>query len=559
MPQDAFTLRYVIKELDNKLRGGKVSRINQPEKDELTLFIYTANGTVKLEICAHAQNCRLNIGEPDKHNQKAALSFCMLLRKHLQNAEVLSVTQPGFERIAAIKFDCTGDFERAERILYCEIMGKYSNVILTENGKILGAMKTTSLESGARRILFTGAQYELPAPQGKADPTDLSALEEAMNGSVGGADFIADKITGISYATAADIEAAFGGTASAKDVYRYVSGEFFSPCVTYKNGAPNDFKACCFYGDKKPYTTLLGAQSAYYSYVCAKKTFEDKKRKLDSALRSAEKKCEKRLGIILSRLEECRDIEDVKLKGELITANIYAIERGAKQLKAVNYYDENMPEITIALDERLTPAQNAQKYYKRYAKLKRTVVALSSQKEETEEEKAYLESIRSSINAADDIMDFEEAETELISLGLIKAENAPKGKKKESPRAPFRRYIYSGFTIIAGRNNMQNERLTKSLGEKDIWLHTQKYHSSHVAILADGREVPEDVIKVAAEICAYYSEARSGAKVPVDYALKKYVKKPSGAKPGFVIYTNYKTALAEPVKHEELAVSETDF
>lgn len=559
MPQDAFTLRYVIKELDNKLRGGKVSRINQPEKDELTLFIYTANGTVKLEICAHAQNCRLNIGEPDKHNQKAALSFCMLLRKHLQNAEVLSVTQPGFERIAAIKFDCTGDFERAERILYCEIMGKYSNVILTENGKILGAMKTTSLESGARRILFTGAQYELPAPQGKADPTDLSALEEAMNGSVGGADFIADKITGISYATAADIEAAFGGTASAKDVYRYVSGEFFSPCVTYKNGAPNDFKACCFYGDKKPYPTLLGAQSAYYSYVCAKKAFEDKKRKLDSALRSAEKKCEKRLGIILSRLEECRDIEDVKLKGELITANIYAIERGAKQLKAVNYYDENMPEITIALDERLTPAQNAQKYYKRYAKLKRTVVALSSQKEETEEEKAYLESIRSSINAADDIMDFEEAETELISLGLIKAENAPKGKKKESPRAPFRRYIYSGFNIIAGRNNMQNERLTKSLGEKDIWLHTQKYHSSHVAILADGREVPEDVIKVAAEICAYYSEARSGAKVPVDYALKKYVKKPSGAKPGFVIYINYKTALAEPVKHEELAVSETDY
>lgn len=558
MPQDAFTLRYVIKELDNKLRGGKVSRINQPEKDELTLFIYTANGTVKLEICAHAQNCRLNIGEPDKHNQKAALSFCMLLRKHLQNAEVLSVTQPGFERIAAIKFDCTGDFERAERILYCEIMGKYSNVILTENGKILGAMKTTSLESGARRILFTGAQYELPAPQGKADPTDLSALEEAMNGSVGGADFIADKITGISYATAADIEAAFGGTASAKDVYRYVSGEFFSPCVTYKNGAPNDFKACCFYGDKKPYPTLLGAQSAYYSYVCAKKAFEDKKRKLDSALRSAEKKCEKRLEIILSRLEECRDIEDVKLKGELITANIYAIERGAKQLKAVNYYDENMPEITIALDERLTPAQNAQKYYKRYAKLKRTVVALSSQKEETEEEKAYLESIRSSIDAADDIMDFEEAETELISLGLIKAENAPKGKKKESPRAPFRRYIYSGFTIIAGRNNMQNERLTKSLGEKDIWLHTQKYHSSHVAILADGREVPEDIIKVAAEICAYYSEARSGAKVPVDYALKKYVKKPSGAKPGFVIYTNYKTALAEPAKHEELTVSETD-
>ncbi len=556
MPQDAFTLRYVIKELDKKLRGGKVSRINQPEKDELTLFIYTASGTVKLEICAHAQNCRINIGEADKHNQKAALSFCMLLRKHLQNAEVLSVTQPGFERIAAIKFDCADDFERAERVLYCEIMGKYSNVILTENGKILGAMKIASLESGARRILFTGAMYELPAPQGKADPTDLGAIESAMCGSSGGADFIADKITGISYSTAVDIEAAFGGKASAQDVYRYVGGEFFSPCVTYRNGAPDDFKVCCFYGDKKSYPTLLEAQSAYYAYVCAKKAFDDKKRKLSSALRSAEKKCEKRLSIILSRLAECRDIEDVKLKGELITANIYAIERGAKALKAVNYYDENMPEITIALDDRLTPAQNAQKYYKRYAKLKRTVVALSGQKKETEEEKAYLESIHCALDSADDMRDFEEVETELASLGLIKEENAPKGRKKESPKAPFRKYLYMGFTIIAGRNNVQNERLTKSLKESDLWLHTQKYHSSHTAILTEGREVPEEVIKVAAEICAYYSEARSGSKVPVDYALKKYVKKPSGAKPGFVVYTNYKTAMAEPKKHEELAIKE---
>lgn len=556
MPQDAFTLKYVIKELDEKLRGGKVSRINQPAKDELTLFIYTANGTVKLEICSHAQNCRINLAEGDKHSPKEAQAFCMLLRKHLQNAQILSVTQPRFERIAAIKFDCAGDFERAERVLYCEIMGKYSNVILVENGKILGAMKTATLESGAKRILFTGAAYELPAPQEKTDPTDTAALAAAMQGRRCDADFIANNVTGICYSTALDIEAAFGGDATAEDIARYVSGEFLSPCVTYKKGAPDDFKACCFYGEKKSYPTLLQAQTAYYAYVCAKKTFEDKKRRLEGALRTAEKKCEKRLGIILTRLEECKDMESVKLKGELITANIYAIERGASKFTAVNYYDENSPEITIQLDSRLTPAQNAQKYYKRYAKLKRTVAALSVQKKETEEEKAYLESIRCQLEAADDMRDFEEAETELTALGLIKAENAPKGKKRQTPAAPFRRYEYMGFTIIAGRNNMQNERLTKGLAPADMWLHTQKYHSSHVGILAEGRQVPEEVIKVAAEICAWYSQARDGAKVPVDYTLKKFVKKPSGAKTGFVVYTDYSTALATPDRHPELAISD---
>ena len=551
MPQDAFTLRYVIRELDERLRGGKVSRINQPAKDELTLFIYTQKGTVKLEICAHAQNCRLNIAEGGAHVQQAALSFCMLLRKHLTGAVIKSVAQPGFERIAAITLDCAGDFDRAERVLYCEIMGKYSNVILTENGRILGAMKTTSLESGAKRILFTGAQYELPEPQDKADPTDLAALERAMTDG-GDADFIAAHVTGISYATALDIEAAFAGKAGANDIYEYVGGKFYAPCVSYKNGSPSDFKVCCFYGEKRPCPSLLEAQTAYYDYVCKKKAFDDKKRKLDSALRSAEKKCEKRLGIILNRLAECRDIEDVKLKGELITANIYAIKKGDDSLAAVNYYDEAMPEVKIALDTQLTPAQNAQKYYKRYAKLKRTLEALAVQKRDTEEEKAYLESIRCSLDGADDISDFEEAETELITLGVIKAENTPKNKKKETPRAPFRRYLYGGFTIVAGRNNMQNERLTKGLAERDVWLHAQRYHSSHVGIMTEGRDVPDDVIKTAAEICAWYSEARGGAKVPVDYTFKKFVKKPSGGKTGFVTYTDYKTALAVPDGHAEL-------
>lgn len=551
MPQDAFTLKYIIRELDERLRGGKITRVNQPAKDELTLFIYTQKGTVKLEICAHAQNCRLNVAEDGAHGQQAALSFCMLLRKHLTGAVIRSVTQPGFERIAAFALDCAGDFDRAERILFCEIMGKYSNVVLTEAGRILGAMKTTSLESGAKRILFTGARYELPEPQDKADPNDLAALTEICPEGAD-ADFIANRITGISYATALDIEAAFGGAPSARNIFNYVNGKYFSPCLTYKNGVPADFKACCFSGEKKSYPSVLDAQTAYYAYVCKKKAFDDKKRRLDGALRAAEKKCEKRLAGILGRYAECRDAEDVKLKGDLITANLYAAKKGDEKLKAVNYYDEAMPEVTVALDPRLTPAQNAQKYYKRYAKLKRTAAALAVQQEETEAERAYLESIRFSLDGADDISDFEEAQAELEAAGILRVEPTQKNRKKQTERAPFRRYEHGGFTIIAGRNNLQNERLTKGLRESDVWLHAQRYHSSHVGIVSEGREVPDETIKVAAEICAWYSQARGGAKVPIDYTLKKFVKKPSGGKPGFVTYTDYKTALAVPDKHDEL-------
>ncbi len=558
MPQDAFTLRYVIRELDEKLRGGKISRINQPERDELTLFIYTGNGTVKLEICAHAQNCRINICSGEKTAPKTAPGFCMLLRKYIQNASIVSVTQPGFERIAHFKLRCSNEFEAADRSLYCEIMGKYSNVVLVQDGKILGAMKTTSLEMGAKRLLFPGAEYKLPEAQQKTNPDNAHELRNIFSSFGCGdydADFLASKIAGISYSTALDIELAYGGNVNAESVHEYINGKFFSPCVTYKDGCPDDFKACCFSTEKKLYPSLLEAQSAYYGYIVKKKAFDYKKRRLLNAVSAAEKKCAKRLSLILSRLDECRDIEDVKLKGELITANIYAIERQSRKLVCVNYYDEDLPEIEISLDPHLTPAQNAQKYYKRYAKLKRTAQALFKQKEDAEKEKYYLESILCALETADEAEDLDETETELELCGVLKPSGAPasgaKGRKQDE-KTPFRHYEYAGFTILAGRNNMQNERLKKSLSGDDVWLHTQKYHSAHVAVLSRGKSVPDDVIKIAAQICAYYSEARDGDKIPVDYTLAKFVKKPSGAKPGFVVYTDHKTALAAPNSHEEL-------
>ena len=294
---------------------------------------------------------------------------------------------------------------------------------------------------------------------------------------------------------------------------------------------------------------MLDAQTAYYSYILTKKTFTEAKRKLLNALSATVKKLEKRLATINQKLFDCRDMESVKRKGELITANIYAVKRGMDSFEAVNYYDENCKKIKIALDKTLSPAENAQRYYKKYAKLKRTALTVSVQKRETEEEIYYLNSINSHICAAESLCDLEEIEEELKALNILK--DAQTGKKKVVKTSPFRLYNIDGFKVVAGRNNIQNDRLVKSLSPQDMWLHTQNYHSSHVAVITEGKAVPNNVLLAAAEICAYYSDGRGGGKIPVDYTYKKFVKKPPKANAGFVVYTDYKTVLAEAEQHAE--------
>lgn len=478
----------------------------------------------------------------------------MLLRKHLQNAEITAISEVDGERIVRFDFDCTSEFELTKMQLFAELMGKYSNAVLVKDGVIVGALKTTALAETTKRVLFSDVKYTLPEPQDKISPDDEDGLREIFKSFAGdGAEFISNKIRGVCYATALDIVQTYGEKPTADEVYEYLNGGEISPCVTFANGLETDFKVRCASEEKTPYSTVLEAQTAYYAAVIAKREFEERRKKLLSALSSAIKKLEKRLAVIEDKLLDCNDMELVKLKGELITANIYLIERGMDGFEAVNYYDENGGKIRIALDKTLSPADNAQKYYKRYAKLKRTSVTVSEQRAETTARLDYLNSINSSILAGECVEDFEEVEEELKALGLIPEE---KGKKKVVKVTPFRSYIYEGFKILVGRNNLQNDRLLKSVSPRDIWLHTQKYHSSHVVIIADGREVSDAVLKVGAEICAYYSEARGGSKVPVDYTQRQFVKKPPKSNAGFVIYTNYKTALAEPQSHAELRENE---
>lgn len=555
MPQDAFTLRHVAAELEKLLVGGKISKINMPEKDELSLIIYTRSGSVKLEISSSAKNNRISIADVEKPNPPVAPNFCMLLRKHLQNAQITEVRQVGFERIIALEFDCFSEFNQTHMTLYCEIMGKYSNMVLVERGIILGALKQTTLEENAKRVLFSGAKYTLPPPQGKADPTDRDALEEAFGNGAHDEKFICANVEGIAYSTAVEMCSHYGGDVTAEQVYEYVNSDDIAPCITFnENGEPGDFKVRSVERSAKAYPDLLSAQRDYYDFVYVKKTFEDTKRRLTGALHAAVKKVEKRLAQINSRLLECESAEDIKLKGELITANIYRLERGMTSFEADDYYSEEPKKIKIELDRQLTPSQNAQRYYKKYAKMKRTVEILTVQREETERRLDYLMSIDAHICAAECTDDLTEISDELIADGLIKAPAEKGAKRKKIDRAaPLREYEIDGFRVLAGRNNLQNDRLLKSLTPDDIWLHTNRYHSSHVGIVTEGRKVPDETIAKAAAICAYYSEARGRDKVTVDYAVRKFVKKPPKANSGFVTYTDYSNIIVAPDPHRECA------
>lgn len=550
MPQDAFTISYIVRELKEKLTGGKISRIIQPSREELTFIIYTRNGNLKLDACLSARGARLSVSDDEKPVPKVAPNFCMLLRKHLQNAEITDVAQPDCERIIYFDLKCVSDFSSSVMRLYFEIMGKYSNAVLCgENGVIAGALKTTSLGDGTKRLILGGVKYALPEPQDKVPPTDINGLKRVLDCGGDRVKAIADGVRGISYATALEAVEYLKNNLTAQGLYEYLNTQTPDPCVTCSNGEPNDFKVRSCSDEQVRYPTVLQAQAAYYSYLYKKQTFLEAKTKAESALGAGIKKTEKRLAEINAKLLECEGAEKIKLKGELITANIYAVERGAKILECVNYYDPDCGKIKIELDATLTPSQNAQKYYKKYAKLKRTYMNVSVQKEQADKKLDYLKSIAAHLNVAEETPDIEEISEELVQLGLLKTE---KTKSKKQSDTPYRTFEYGGFKILAGRNNLQNERLTKSLSQEDIWLHTQKYHSSHVAVITDGRDVPDGVIKVAAEICAHYSDGKDGAKIPVDYTRKKFVKKPPKTDAGFVIYTDYKTALAKPDAHREL-------
>ena len=515
MPQDTFTIRLIARELDSTLRGGRINRINQPGKEELSFLIYTQKSTLKLTVNANAADCGVYFTSDNPPNPLTAPNFCMLLRKYLQSAEILGVETPGFERILIFRVRCYSDFSTAERELRVEIMGKYSNILLTENGIILGALKTTTIDENCKRAILPGAPYLPPAPQEKVDPSDLPALKALLTPPLPQdlSHFLFTNVMGLAPCTAEQIVSGYKGGDFAEYVHDTIFSDDIFPCVVEKNGIPTDFFARHVAGGI-PFESISAAEQYFYAGRRKKKNFDTLQRKLSSAVSAQRKKQEKRLSQILEKRRQCEGAEDDRIKGELLTANLYRFKQGMCSVELENYYDEEGGTMKIALDERLSPSDNAQAYFKRYRKQKRTLEVLGPQEAEVRSELEYSLSLLAAISSAEDVDDLKCLEEELQVAGLLKQ---PERRKKQSaPEFPFRRFEKDGFEILAGRNNLQNDRLVRTSAPDDIWLHAQKYHSSHVVIRTQGREVPDEVLVYAAGICARYSDAKQGGRIPVD-------------------------------------------
>ena len=569
MPQDAITLLKTTSELNDFFQGARVNKVMQPTAEEIILSVYGKYGNAKILISSNAVGARVGLTNQEKKNPAVPTGFCMLLRKHLQSAVITSIsTLPG-ERIVKITFDGKNDFlESVEKQMYCEIMGKYSNVIFCENEIILATQKTSALEIGKERALLAGAKYALPKSQGKFNLFNKQEFTNTIsNFSFGDlAEFIFNSFQGISIVTAKEIVYRFFGK-TVFDETISVNDDFFNFTIDFltnyeekatvvKSGNKLlDFYFCDYKtvnGEKLYFDCITDAETYFYDSKSEIRAFEDYKNKLLSSVNSKYKKEVKKLQIIAEKELSCEGAENQRRCGELLTANIYKIKRGDKCVIVDDYYNENKP-LKISLDEQLSPTENAQRYFKKYAKLKNTLKAVIPQKEQCEAECEYLKSVIAEINSAQTLNDLEEVYNEIIQSGLIKTkENKNNSKKVE--KISFREFSYAGYQIMAGKNNLQNDKLTGSAKPADMWLHTKDYHSAHVIIRSSTSHLPNDVLQIAAEICAFYSEAKNGDKVPVDYTLKKYVKKPSGSKYGAVIYTDFKTVYVTPNSHKNLEI-----
>lgn len=566
MPQDAFTLKYLCEELHSLFKGGKVNRIVQPSDDEVVFTVYTGKRTEKLYISVSPSCPRITVTEEEKPSPLTAPNFCMLLRKHLLSAVITGISVVGFDRIVKIDFESSGEFsDSVVKSLYVELMGRYSNVILTENGMVKGENRGINFLDNGVRPLIVGKPYVFPPVGEKKLPSDISLQDYFKNADLKNLhNAVCAGVQGVADSTAKEIiyEYLKSNNLQSLDVANFDSGDFChflkdflynakpEPCVIINDGKVTDM---CVY----PYKNLQGtvekcdkiylAENRFFKDKNFYREFKNKSDRLNAIVNSAEKKIKKRLSAISSREKDAMSAEENKLKGDLILCYVYMLKQGMERAELVDY--NNGKTVVVELDKGLTPAKNGEMYYKKYNKQKRAVAALVPQREIAESELDYLGSVKDEIALAIDINDLNYITEELTSSGYIKEQTKIKQKKKEESFG--RSYYINGFTIRVGRNNTENDKIVFSASSGDLWLHAKDYHSSHVIVESGKKDVPKNIVLVAAEICAYYSKGREGGKTEIVFTDRKYVKKPKGAKPGFVTYTDFKSLIAEPNSHKE--------
>lgn len=565
MALDGIFLYSVIHQLKSTILNGKVDKVNQPEKDEIILNIRQGRIHTKLLISASSNFSRIHLTEFNKPNPIKAPMFCMVLRKYLSNAKILDIKQIDNDRIVVIDFESRDElgFDSIYSLII-EIMGRHSNITLVRkrDGIIMDSIKHITPDVNSYRSTLPGIKYVYPPSSNKLNPFNFTYQEAEQyikeNNIELNENMFLMLFTGISKTLSKEL--AFNlnldNTVPLDNILNFCKN-FFDKLIakefeyfSYKNDASLIDFYCL---DLKS----LGKHSkiSYDSPSLLLENFYFIKDKLDRLKAKSSdlqrivtnniNRCIKKEKILNKTLKECQDKETVKLYGELITANIYALEKGMKEIEVLNYYSDKGENIKIKLDENKTPSQNVQLYYKKYNKLKKSEEAAHEQLAQNMDELNYLYSVLTNIKNASSYEEIEEIKKELIDTDYIKFKKSHKSNKSK-PSKPAHFISSDGFDIYVGKNNIQNDYLTLKFANKhDIWLHTKEIPGSHVIIRSSG-EIPEATLMEAANLAAYYSKGQHSSKVPVDFTEIKNVRKPSGAKPGMVIYYTNQTLYITP-------------
>ena len=576
MPFDGIVAKSIVDELSEKLSTGRIEKVLQPEADEIVLLVRAWNKNHRLVLSASANYPRIHLTEAVKENPAAPPVFCMLLRKHLSGGRILSFEFNDYERIIGIIIESTNELgDISEKKLIIEIMGRYSNIILLNSeNKILDAIKHIDADISSVREVMPARPYVLPPAQDKLSPSQLNteSLLESLDLSTQTVDkFLLEHIKGFSPLLCreachkADIDGRTGAATldaekhealkkALDQILKEIKQSEYAPCVLFEDEQrqkPIDFHCLGIHQYKNVLTlgSISEVLDTFYSSRDNAERLRQKKSDLYKVLNNSIERCTKKLSIQQQTLRDVADREKLKLYGELITANIYAIPQNLKSISLLNYYSETGEYIEIPLDPNLLPQKNAQRYFKKYTKAKSTYMYTTRQLEDSQKELEYLESVLQMLDNCTALREMDEVRQELSEQGYMTLKKKPAAKKRAAMTEPLHFKSSDGFDIYVGKNNKQNDYLTLKLAQSnDIWLHTKTIPGSHVIIKRNGLDIPEKTLEEAATLAAWHSKARMSSNVSVDYTTVKNVNKPSGAKPGMVIYVNYKTAVVTPEK-----------
>ena len=565
MALDGIVIKNIVSELEKTLTGSRVDRIYQPERDELTIVFPEG----RLTVSVNPSSARVCMSTAKKENPQQAPMFCMLLRKHLTPARLERVYQDGFERIIIMEFDARNDMgDSVKKKLICELMGRHSNIILTdENGRIIDSIKHIDVSVSSVRQILPGLMYEGAPTQHKQNP--LTADKEDIENALLGFDkytpsdkALLDAFTGLSPMACREIVYRSCGSCdtpvseaknlskTAKEFFDEIKACNFMPCTVYTNGKKTEFSSFIpkQYGNSaqiEPAHSVSEVLEGFYEGRDAEARQKQKTAAVSKLVSNLIAHASKKINIYKSTIKDAESRDKFKLKGDLLMANIYKLKGGESGITVENFYDEALPEVKITLDPQKTPSQNAQRLYAKYTKLKTAGEVAAEMLEKTEEELTYLLSVQQFISEIKTSSDLSQIKEELREGGYIKKS---KGRQKPQKAKPMELESSDGFKILVGKNNIQNDYVTFKLSRsRDIWLHTKNIPGSHTLIVrGNAEEIPDSTIIEAANICAAHSKAKDGVKVPVDYTEIKNVKKIAGAKPGMVIYDNYNTVYVTP-------------